>query len=541
MLRSKTLVTILVGLLIASACSSDDSKDESSEESTRTDASALTDDTGSDKTVLTGPGGPMELLALHAEPDPNNGGRIVDEMGRDVLLRGVNLNAFGEYWSGNEFPTVFPFTEADAVRMSEIGWNSVRLLFSWSLIEPEPGLYDEEYIEELASAVELLAKHGIYTILDSHQDAWGATLAARPDEVCEDGWSPANGWDGAPEWATLVDDELSRCTLSGIRETSPAVLRAWEAFWADEEGPDGVGSRTRYAQMWAHMSERFAGNPAVAGYDLMNEPGAFAPEAQESLVEMYSESLAEIRKAEAAAGADPTMVLFEPSAAWSTNGSGAPPQWNYDSNVVYSPHIYAGAFTGGEITRSSFETAVAEAKSFGGAPILTGEWGTAFDDAGGTQRTGPGGDGYFLLHQGWQDEFHISATIWEWHESCGDPHKVGFGDEIQVVAGIFEVDCRTNEVTGERPELIADLMWAYPRAAPGLDTTTFDQESGAYEIVGSEAEVGLDLVVFYPTAQTGEPDTQHSGLEAVDVIAAPGGSSFVTATVAEPDWTLSIT
>jgi hypothetical protein len=35
----------------------------------------------------------LQLLPLHAEPDPVSGGRIVDSDGREVLLRGVNVNA----------------------------------------------------------------------------------------------------------------------------------------------------------------------------------------------------------------------------------------------------------------------------------------------------------------------------------------------------------------------------------------------------------------------------------------------------------------
>jgi hypothetical protein len=38
------------------------------------------------------------LPAVFAEPDPVNGGRIMDVEGREVLLRGVNVNALVEYW-----------------------------------------------------------------------------------------------------------------------------------------------------------------------------------------------------------------------------------------------------------------------------------------------------------------------------------------------------------------------------------------------------------------------------------------------------------
>ena len=83
------------------------------------------------------------LPALHADPDPQRGGRIVDAQGREVLLRGVNVNALGEYWKGTRFPTTFALERSDPDLMAGIGWNAVRLLVSWSRVEPQPGRYDE--------------------------------------------------------------------------------------------------------------------------------------------------------------------------------------------------------------------------------------------------------------------------------------------------------------------------------------------------------------------------------------------------------------
>ena len=180
---------------------------------------------------------------LHAAPDAVHGGRIVDASGREVLLRGVNVNAFVEYWQYGAFATTFPFP-ADARRIAGTGWNAVRLLVSWSRIEPAPGQYDDQYLAQVRDAVRLLADQGVYSIIDLHQDAWGPTLAAPPGTVCPAGQDPAFGWDGAPAWATL-DAGASRCVPAGIRELSPAVRAAFAAFWADAPGPGGVGIRTR--------------------------------------------------------------------------------------------------------------------------------------------------------------------------------------------------------------------------------------------------------------------------------------------------------
>src|SRR5262245_22090826 len=109
----------------------------------------------------------MGLPALQVQADPA-GGRLVDETGREVMLRGVNVNALAEYWAYGDFPTVFPFEKADADRIASIGWNVVRLLVSWSRVEPAPGEYDEAYLKQVRKTVKLLARHNVYTIIDFH-------------------------------------------------------------------------------------------------------------------------------------------------------------------------------------------------------------------------------------------------------------------------------------------------------------------------------------------------------------------------------------
>ena len=163
----------------------------------------------------------FRLPALHAELDPE-GGRIRDAHGREVLLRGVNVNAFVEYWAYDPARfTTYPLTPDDADLLAGMGWNAVRLLFSWSRVEPEPGLYDEAYLDDLEDAVRLLESRGIYAILDAHQDAWGPSLAAAPDEDCGANATPAFGWDGAPEGTRAASPEEARRAEHGGRLRRP--------------------------------------------------------------------------------------------------------------------------------------------------------------------------------------------------------------------------------------------------------------------------------------------------------------------------------
>ena len=398
----------------------------------------------------------LALPALHAVADLARGGRIVDARGREVLLRGVNVNALADYWKGTRFATTFRLGPRDPGRMAAIGWDAVRLLVSWSQVEPAPGRYDERYLGRVAAAATALRDRGLYTIVDFHQDAWGATLAAPDGTDCPPPSEPAIGWDGAPGWATL-DGGLPRCFTSE-REVNPAVRQAWQSFFADA---DGV--QDRYVAMIGHVARRFARAPWIAGYDLMNEPNAFGPSEPAQLSAMYGRALRAIRAGERAAHGFSHLVLFEPSVLWSAVGSGAPPDFTRDRNVVYAPHIYTGGFDDGPITRAAFQVARDEAAGFGGVPVLSGEWGS------GPARASDRSDRYFRDHQALQDEFRFGATLWTWRESCGDPHKVGDfrAGRLPEVWGEFAVDCRNNRVTGTRDALVAQLRRGYVRAAPG--------------------------------------------------------------------------
>lgn len=477
----------------------------------------------------------LPLPALHAEPDPA-GGRIVDARGREVLLRGVNVNTLAEYWQYGPIPPTIPFDRDDATIMNGIGWSAVRLLVSWSRVEPEPGMYDERHLDEVARLVRLFRRRNLYTIIDFHQDAWGATLAAPPDETCAPGSEPAFGWDGAPGWATL-DGGASRC-VSGFRELSPAVTTSFEAFWDDAPGPDGVGIRTRYARMVGRVARRFAKERSVAGYDVMNEPNALSPGGVAGLGELYAEVIDEVRSAERAAGGFPHLVFFEPSILWSDFPIAPLPPFTDDPNVVFAPHIYRGGLTAGPVQPADFERARAEAALYGGAPVLVGEWGS------GPERALDPADVYFREHQALQDEFRFSGTLWTWRESCGDPHKAGEARAglVPQVWGEWDLECATNTLRGPRQALIDQLTRAYVRDAPGrLDVTVYDPADGAFHAEGSDAPAGVDLVAYYPTRLHGTPTLSGSGLRRLRIRPAADGGSYILGESSGGAWSLTAT
>lgn len=493
------------------------------------------------------------LSPLHAELDPVNGGRFVDAEGREVMLSGINLKSLGEYWQYDpEIDAVFPFDEKDVDQFADIGWNVVRLVITWSWVEPEPGVYDESYLDRIEAAIHLLESRGIYTIIDLHQDAWGPSLAAREDENCPQGTFPAGGWDGAPAWATLHKD-APRCVpdhpLLGEREFSPAVMQAFLSFWKDDEGPGGVGVQTRFHAMLSHLAQRFSGYDAVLGYDVMNEPNAWhgellalvAPGQEmedqgEYLSQFYARALAAIRAGENKAGSPTRLMLFEPSPDWAQWPGALRPRFEHDGQVVYSPHIYQGGIVDQPLTEADFRRAREEAAEYGGVPILSGEWGTQPSRA-----VEPGND-YIQRHQAYQDKYRISATLWAWRTACGDPHlarRPPVGVE-QVIWGFYDVDCPSNRTVRYREEFAGLLRRPLLRAAPGrIDSLEWNLDESRFLASGQAASAGQQLVLFVH-APVEASDFELAGLKGAALERDIGPGQIWTAVTTGSEWSIGV-
>ena len=495
----------------------------------------------------------FELPPVRAELDPVNGGRFVDGEGRHVMLSGVNVNSLGEYWQFDpDVAPVYPFDASDADLVAGMGWNVVRLLLTWSYVEPEPGKYDESYLEKVEQTVRLLESRGIYSIIDLHQDAWGPSLAAREDEDCPEGTIPAVGWDGAPAWATL-DKGLPRCfpdhPLFGEREFSPAVMQAFLSFWQDAEGPGGVGVQTRFHTMLSHLAARFSPLDAVLGYDPMNEPNAWNEEIlaavfpewgledqQDYLSLFYERALEAIRAGEQNAVAPTRLMLIEPSPDWAQWPNASLPDFEHDGQIVHSPHIYQGGIVPEDLDEAAFERALAEAVAYGGVPVLTGEWGTS------PRRVSDVEDNYFNYHQSLQDRYQISATLWKWRGGCGDPH-LAFdppkGNDPGLW-GLFDVNCPGNETVGFREDFARLLRRPLLRAAPGR-ITSIDWDVGQLQFrsTGTDAQSGQELLFFSHDEITSEA-LVLAGLEGARIVQSMAPGQIWSVTASGGDWSFGV-
>ncbi len=188
-----------------------------------------------------------------------SGTRFIDSYGRQVIFSGINYV--------NKDPAVRYIPKDSALTFEKFrnwGFNCIRLGVIWDGVEPEPGKYDETYLDKLEQQVNWATENNLYVLLDMHQDLYGVSFG--------EGTSALG--DGAPDWATLTDGQphVKGFVWSDSYFLSPAVQRAFDNFWANKPAADGIGIQDHYSKMWQHVAKRFAGNKSVIGYDLMNEP-----------------------------------------------------------------------------------------------------------------------------------------------------------------------------------------------------------------------------------------------------------------------------
>ncbi|HEV7759294.1 MAG TPA: cellulase family glycosylhydrolase, partial [Acidimicrobiales bacterium] len=187
-------------------------------------------------------------------PLSSEGRWLTDATGRVVTLHGVNEVEK----SAPFYPAAAGFDADDARFLADQGFTVVRLGVVVEGLMPEPGRIDPAYIEALAGTVRELARRHVFVLLDFHQD----------------GFSPKYNGNGLPDWMA-IDDGLPNppdAVFPLYYVQNPAMQRAFESFWANRPGPDGVGIQDNYVAGLTAVARRFARNPYVVGYELMNEP-----------------------------------------------------------------------------------------------------------------------------------------------------------------------------------------------------------------------------------------------------------------------------
>lgn len=452
--------------------------------------------------------------------------RIVDEHGRQVLLRGVNVVQLGDYHQADpDRPPTLPLTEDDFAEIATLGFNVVRLVLNWSALEPTPGAASEAYFARIGQAIDWARAHDVHIVLDMHQDAWSRHIATGPRENCPPGFTPDVGWDGAPAWATFTDG-LSTCKLQQ-RELSPAVAQAFQSFWLDRPAPDGIGIQTHLVDLWGTLAERFGADPVVAGYDLLNEPHpGYTVGATDVgfLAAYYRRAIEAIRTGERAAGADlPKPAFIEPIVTWSAAAVAPPPAPGFtdDDSIVFAPHLYAGSFTvtPGIGISEGFDLAAAVATSHR-ATFWSGEWGWFGD---------PTGDGARVAAYAQQEDDHVvGGAWWSWKQACGDPHnhRNPRRPGARLSPSLNRYRCPGNEPLGIPDAFARILSRPYPRAAPGIiEELDSDPTTGRLHLQGdARGATGAPADLWVPDRSHPQPPlVTGTNIDHVRVHPVPGG------------------
>jgi endoglycosylceramidase len=344
-MRSRIAVPLVASLLASSllACSPSRSGGDS------TDAT----------TVEPGP-------ALPIMPVGHSGRWLTDATGRILLLHGVNVVAKNPPY----VPASEGFSEDDAAWLADNGFRLVRLGILATGLMPTPGVVDTRYVDRVLGTVRLLAKYSIESLLDFHQDGYGPTV----------------GSDGFPGWMTLTGSAVNNHAPFPLYYlNNPAVQQAFQSFWDDDKGADGVGLEEDYAIMFAAIAKEAAGLPTVLGYDLFNEPwpgttytpclskeGCASLERSE-LAPVYAKAVHAIR-----AAGDTHLVFGEPFVLFNYgNGPTDLPVPGADDRAGMSFHVYP---LGQAMIPDVLDQATAWANRSGGA-LLNTEWGATEDEA----------------------------------------------------------------------------------------------------------------------------------------------------------------
>lgn len=207
-----------------------------------------------------------------------DGSVLRDHYGRERIFHGINLVAKGnQNPSGSYIDRGFKgaWTPQEIIDLAARGFSLIRLGVIWAAVEPEPGQYDQDYLDWVGEQIDLIHGAGMFALLDSHQDLYSQTYG-----------------DGAPGWATLSSQTFQATEMwSDAYLSSPALHESLDLFWANATGPGGIGIQDRFAAMWAHVAKRFANHPALLGYDLLNEPapGSAAPEVFMTLIGAFAQ------------------------------------------------------------------------------------------------------------------------------------------------------------------------------------------------------------------------------------------------------------
>lgn len=232
------------------------------------------------------------------------------------LIGEADTDLFYDAWLDNHVQKV------DIDSMASWGFNSIRLPIHYNLftlpIEEEPTSGQHTWVErgfELTDNLIAWCKaNNMYVVLDLHAAPGG------------------QGYD------------------EGISDYDPTKPSLWES----------QANKDKTVALWRRIAERYANEPAIAGYDLINEPNWDLPGGTD-LRNLYVDITNAIREV------DTDHIIFIEGNWFANDFTGLTPPW--DSKLVYSPHKY---WSTNGVSDMNFATSIRDAHN---VPLYLGETG----------------------------------------------------------------------------------------------------------------------------------------------------------------------
>lgn len=422
-------------------------------------------------------------------PKARSGPRFLsDESGRALILRGTNVESAAK----SEALHRISLTDEEIRFMGrEMGFNFVRYLIFWDRMEPEPGRYDESYLDQIVTDIERFHQAGMWVLVDMHQDVYAARFCC----------------DGAPEWAIRDNGEPFELQENwAFNYFEPAVKAAFDNFWAHTDG-DHPDLQDHYVAMWRHVANRLKTVPGILGYDIMNEPHPGSDfDTTEILTRAESESSRDFdrnklgpfhqRAIDAIRKADnERFIFFEPR--YGSPGNGSPSYHEPlvdpregESRLAYAPHLYSfgleakGAYSKNDTTFALWEKERRAEIERQEMPLVLGEWGLAY---GATDA-----ERYVRELAEMSERMLLGWAHWSWDPSGPEGWSL-YNRSTKTLNPMFDVI--------DRP---------YPRATAGeptllhfdLPTSTLRFEWEEREGITGETEVFVPMARETPSAYT---------------------------------------
>ena len=267
-------------------------------------------------------------------------------------------------------------TDGQIQILQKWGLNVVRLGLSWDLYETAPGVFDNDYMEKTKDIVSRLAKVGIYSFIDMHQDVY-SKLYCGGHGIPEWEFTPANetefykgGKKTFPHPLVKIDDIDYRedDEYSGpfgvAGPNACAKAQSTPLGWAGVYFTNALSSSTqllydnydgrldRFGEFWKRVATEFKDEEFVLGYELINEPwvgdtfnkpSLLVPSRADkiNLAPFYDKLNEAIRSVD-----DETLVFYEPATGgniqdtFAYGGSSGPGGEEYNDRNVLSYHVY---------------------------------------------------------------------------------------------------------------------------------------------------------------------------------------------------------